>query len=112
MNQRLSEVAGLRALGVRRRRIAAALLWESAWLVGGGGLMALPLGWLLAMRLDHLLKQMPGLPEHLHFFVMEPRAVLLHVALFAAAGIGASVYPIWVATRLPIAATLRRDAIS
>lgn len=112
VNQRLSEVAGLRALGVRRRRIAAALLWESGWLVGGGGLVALPLGWLLATRLDHLLKQMPGLPEHLHFFVIEPRAVLLHVLLFAAAGIGASVYPIWVATRLPIAATLRRDAIS
>ncbi len=112
VNQRLSEVAGLRALGVPRRRIAAALLWESTWLVGGGGLVALPLGWLLALRLDHLLKQMPGLPERLHFFVLEPRALVLHIALFAAAGVGAAVYPIWVATRLPIAATLRRDAIS
>jgi putative ABC transport system permease protein len=112
VNQRLSEVAGLRALGMARRRIAAALLWESAWLVGGGGLAALPLGWFLAIRLDQLLKQMPGLPEHLHFFVFEPRAVLVHLALFATAGLAASCYPIWVATRLPIAATLRRDAIS
>jgi hypothetical protein len=80
--------------------------------VGGGGLAALPLGWFLAIRLDQLLKQMPGLPEHLHFFVFEPRAVLVHLALFAAAGLAASGYPIWVATRLPIAATLRRDAIS
>jgi putative ABC transport system permease protein len=112
VNQRLSEVAGLRALGVPRRRIAAALLWESVWLVGGGGLVALPLGWFLAIRLDKLLKQMPGLPEHLHFFVFEPRAVLVHGALFAAAAVAASCYPIWVATRLPIAETLRRDAIS
>jgi putative ABC transport system permease protein len=112
VNQRLGEVAGLRALGIPRRRIAAALLWESTWLVGGGGLIALPLGWLLATRLDHLLKQMPGLPERLHFFVLEPRAVVLHLGLFVAAGVAASAYPIWVATRLPIAATLRRDAIS
>jgi putative ABC transport system permease protein len=112
VNQRLGEVAGLRALGIPRRRIAAALLWESTWLVGGGGLVALPLGWVLANRLDHLLKQMPGLPERLHFFVLEPRAIVLHIALFVAAGIAAAAYPIWVATRLPIAATLRRDAIS
>ncbi len=112
VNQRLGEVAGLRALGIPRRRIAAALLWESTWLVGGGGLVALPLGWVLANQLDRLLKQMPGLPERLHFFVLEPRAIVLHIALFAAAGIAAAAYPIWVATRLPIAATLRRDAIS
>ena len=44
VNQRLGEVAALRALGFPRRRIAANLLWESVLLVGVGGLAALPVG--------------------------------------------------------------------
>jgi ABC-type lipoprotein release transport system permease subunit len=39
-------------------------------------------------------------------------AVVLHLALLAATAVGASIYPVWVATRLPIAATLRREALS
>ena len=79
-NQRLGEIAALRALGIRRSRIAAMLLWESAVLVGAGGLLALPLGGLLAYQLDRLLRQMPGLPERLHFFVFNPSAVVEHAA--------------------------------
>ena len=75
INQRLGEIAALRALGIGRPRIAAMLLWESALMVGGGGLLALPLGGLLALGLDRILKQMPGVPERLHFFVFEPRAL-------------------------------------
>src|SRR4029078_13505410 len=44
VNQRLGEVAALRALGFPRRRIAANLLWESVLLVGAGGLAARPAG--------------------------------------------------------------------
>jgi putative ABC transport system permease protein len=112
VNQRLGEVAALRALGFRRRRIAANLLCESALLVGTGGLAALPLGGVLAAVLDRILRQMPGVPERLHFFVLEPRTVVLHVALLSATGLLAALYPIWLAARLPIAATLRREIIS
>jgi len=112
VNQRLGEVAALRALGFRRRRIAANLLCESALLVGTGGLAALPLGGALAVVLDRILRQMPGIPERLHFFVLEPQTVVLHVALLSVTGVLASVYPIWLAARLPIAATLRREIIS
>jgi len=112
VNQRLGEVAALRALGFRRRRIAANLLCESALLVGTGGLAALPLGGVLAVVLDRILRQMPGVPERLHFFVLEPRTVVLHVALLSATGLLAALYPIWLAARLPIAATLRREIIS
>ena len=63
VNQRLGEVAALRALGFPRRRIAAKLLWESALLVGVGGIAALPLGGLLAVVLDRILRQMPGVPD-------------------------------------------------
>ena len=112
VNQRLSEMAALRALGFSRRRIAATLLWESAWLVGVGGLLALPLGGLLALELDRILRAMPGLPERLHFFVFEPRAVVRYLALLTVTGLGAAAYPVWVAARLPIAATLRREIVS
>jgi putative ABC transport system permease protein len=112
VNQRLSEMAALRALGFSRRRIAATLLWESAWLVGVGGLLALPLGGLLALELDRILRAMPGLPERMHFFVFEPRAVVLYIALLTVTGLGAAAYPVWVAARLPIAATLRREIVS
>jgi len=110
-NQRLGEIAALRALGIGRLRIAAMLLWESSVLVGAGGLLALPLGGLLAWRLDRLLRQMPGLPERLHFFVFNSSAVVEHVLLLAATAIVAACYPIWLAARLPIAETLRREVV-
>jgi putative ABC transport system permease protein len=112
VNQRLGEVAALRALGFPRRRIAANLLCESALLVGVGGAAALPLGGLLAVILDRILRDMPGLPERLHFFVFEPRTLVLHAALLAATGFFAALYPIWLAARLPIAATLRQENVS
>jgi putative ABC transport system permease protein len=112
VNQRLHEVAALRALGFPERRIAATLIWESVWLVGAGGLLSLPVGGLLAAWLDRILRSMPGFPDRLHFFVLEPVAVMLHLGLLATTAVGAAVYPVWVATRLPIAATLRRETLS
>lgn len=111
VNQRLHEVAALRALGVRRRRIAATLLWESAWLVGAGGLLSLPVGGAFAAGFDRILRTMPGLPDRLHFFVFEPRAIAVHLALLVATAIGAAAYPVWIATRLPIASTLRQETL-
>lgn len=112
VNQRLGETAGLRALGFARWRVAADLICESALLVGVGGLFSLPVGWLLAAWLDAILREMPGLPARLHFFVFQPRAVLLHALLLGTAGLLASLYPAWLAARLPIAATLRRETVS
>ncbi len=112
VNQRLGQVAALRALGLPRRRIAATLLWETLMLVGVGGLLSVPVGWMLAAQLDRILRQMPGIPERVHFFVFEPSAVLVHLVLLALTGAVATVYPVWIATRLPIAATLRLETIS
>jgi putative ABC transport system permease protein len=111
INQRLGEIAALRALGISRSRIASMLLWESALLVGIGGVLAVPLGEALAQILDHILKQMPGLPDRLHFFVFEPRAVGIHAAVLVVTAIAAAAYPIWLTARLPIAATLRREVL-
>ncbi len=112
VNQRLGEIAGLRAIGMAGRRVAAMLLWESGLLVGAGGLLALPLGGALAAGLDALLRRMPGLPERLHFFVFEPRALAVHALLLAATAVVAAAYPMWLAVRLPIAETLRREVVS
>ena len=67
---------------------------------------------MLAVALDRILREMPGVPARLHFFVFEPRTVLLYAALLGATGVLAALYPIWLAARLPIAATLRREIIS
>jgi putative ABC transport system permease protein len=112
VNQRLGEVAALRALGFSRRRISFDLLAESALLVGGGGILAVPLGLLLARALDSILRQMPDLPARLHFFVFEPRALAVHVVFLVLAALIAAAYPAILAARLPIAATLRKESIS
>ena len=112
VNQRLGEVAALRALGIRRRHIAATLLWEAVLLVGIGGAFALPLGELLARSLDGILRRMPGLPAGLHFFAFEPQSLVLHVLVLAVTAVVSSAYPVWLAVNLPIAQTLRQEVVS
>jgi putative ABC transport system permease protein len=112
VNQRLGEIAALRALGFSQRRVVADVICESALIVGLGGALALPLGLALAGWLDRILKAMPGIPSELHFFVFEPRAVAVHIALLAATAILAALYPMRIVARLPIAATLRKEVIS
>jgi ABC-type lipoprotein release transport system permease subunit len=110
-NQRLGEIAALRALGFSRRRMTSDVLWRSAILVGAGGAAALPLGLALATWLDRLLRTMPGLPANLRFFVFAPRALLLYVALLALTIAVAAIYPMRTVSRLPISGTLRSEVI-
>jgi putative ABC transport system permease protein len=112
VNQRLGEIAALRALGFSRLRVVSDVLAESALIVGIGGLLSLPLGIALAEALDRILKRMPQIPDNLHFFVFEPRALAIHAALLAATAILAAVYPMRIVARLPIAATLRNEVVS
>jgi ABC-type lipoprotein release transport system permease subunit len=111
VNQRLAEIAALRALGFSARRAAVDVLAQGAMLVGIGGVLALPLGLLLSIWLDRILKAMPGIPASMHFFVFEPRAVGLHAALLVTTALLASAYPMWLVARLPIAATLRNEVV-
>jgi putative ABC transport system permease protein len=109
VNQRLGEIAALRALGFSRRRVVADVLSESALVVGSGGLLSLPLGLLLARLLDRILTGIPGLPSGVHFFVFEPQALAVHVALLVITAVAAALYPMRIVARLPIAATLREE---
>ena len=76
VNQRLAEIAALRALGFSRRRAAADVFVQGALLVGVGGVLAVPLGMALSIWLDRILKAMPGIPAAMHFFVFEPRTLV------------------------------------
>ena len=111
VNQRLAEIAALRALGFSRSRAAVDVLAQGALLVGIGGTLALPLGMALSVWLDRILKAMPGIPAAMHFFVFEPRAIALHAALLVVTALLASAYPMWLVARLPIAATLRNEVV-
>jgi ABC-type lipoprotein release transport system permease subunit len=104
VNQRLGEIAALRALGFSRARVVADVLSESALIVGAGGLFSLPLGLLLSSGLDRILKDIPGIPVDLHFFVFDSRAL-------AATAVIAALYPMRIVSSLPIAATLRDEVI-
>ena len=110
-NQRLGEIAALRALGFSQKRMVSDVLWRSALLVGAGGLVALPLGLALSVWLDELLQTMPGIPANLRFFVFELRALIVYVALLAVTMAVAAVYPMWTVARLPISSTLRAEVI-
>ena len=111
VNQRLGEVAALRALGFSQGRVVLDVLCESALIVGIGGVLSLPLGAIMAVWLDGILKGMPGIPANLHFFVFEPQALWIHAALLSATALMAAIYPMRIVARLPIAATLRDEVI-
>lgn len=111
VNQRLGEVAALRALGFSQRRVVLDVLFESALIVGIGGVLSLPLGAALAIWLDSILKRMPNLPAALHFFVFDPNALWIHAGLLASTAVIAALYPMRIVARLPIAATLRDEVI-
>jgi hypothetical protein len=112
VNQRLGEIAALRALGFSRRRTVADVLSESALIVGIGGILSLPLGAALALWLDRILKEMPGIPVQMHFFVFEGRALVIHMLLLALTALAAALYPMRIVARLPIATTLRNETVS
>ena len=112
VNQRLGDIAALRALGFSRRRVVMDVLCESSLIVGLGGLLSLPLGIVLASWLDRILKRMPNIPAELHFFVFEPDALVVHVTLLVVTALAAALYPMRIVARLPIAATLRNEIIS
>ncbi len=112
VNQRLGEIAALRALGLSRARVVADVFCESALIVGIGGVLSIPTGALLAEGLDRILKGIPGIPSQMHFFVFQPEALVLHVVLLTLTACAAALYPMRLVATLPIAATLRKEVAS
>lgn len=110
VNERLGEIATLRAIGVSRATIVGQVLAEGTALTLVGAALGIVLGLATARHLDAILTSFPGLPASFSFFV--PRADSLGFAalVLLATGSLAGLYPAWLASRAPIAATLRSEA--
>jgi putative ABC transport system permease protein len=110
VNERLGEIATLRAIGVGRGAIVRQVLAEGVALTVIGGGAGILLGLATAEYLDAILTSFPGLPQAFSFFV--PRADTLTLAAVALLLTGslAGLYPAWLASSAPIAATLRAEA--
>lgn len=111
VSERLGEIATLRAIGVSRGRIVRQMLGEGLALTGIGAVLGVALGLAAARYLDAILRSFPGLPAALSFFVAEPRTIWAAVAVLVLTGLVAGAYPAWIASRAPIAATLRAEAM-
>jgi putative ABC transport system permease protein len=110
VNERLGEIATLRAIGVSRATIVRQVFAEGTALILLGATLGILLGLVTARYLDAILTSFPGLPATFSFFV--PRADTLSRAglVLVLTGAVAGLYPAWLAARAPIATTLRAEA--
>ena len=111
VNERIGEISVMRAIGVRRWRVVAQILLESSVIMLVASPIGLALGLVTARWLNSILARFPGLPERIDFFLFQPSAAWTALGLLALSGILAGVYPSWRGASLPIATTLRQEAV-
>ena len=112
VNERAGEIAVLRAIGIAKRSIVLQVVTEGLVLSGIGALSGIALGLVAAQWLERILADFPGMPATFRFFVFQPRDAGIALGLLATAGVLAGIYPAWRAASLPIAGTLRREAVA
>jgi len=110
VRERFGEIATLRAIGVRGRRVLLAVVTEGLTLAGVGCLLGLPMGLWMAGRLDRILLGFPGIPARMTFFAWEPRRVALAMGIVIAIGAIAGCIPGLGAVRAPLGQALREEA--
>jgi putative ABC transport system permease protein len=111
VNERVGEIAVMRAIGVRRWRVVAQIVLEAAAIMAVAAPLGLALGLVTARYLNAILARFPGLPERIDFFLFQPSAAWTALGLLAACGVLAAVYPSWRSASLPIATTMRQEAV-
>jgi len=111
VNERLGEIAVMRAIGVSRLHIVQQIVIEGIGLSVIGASAGLLLGLVTARYLNSILRGFPGLPDAIDFFLFQPASAFQSLGLLVVAGIAAGVYPSWRAASLPISATLREEAV-
>jgi putative ABC transport system permease protein len=112
VNERAGEIAVMRAIGVSRAHVVQQIMIEGVAISLVGAIIGLGLGLLTARYLNSILSAFPGLPMAIDFFLFQPRAAWSALGLLIASGIVAGIYPAWRAASLPIAESLRREAIA
>jgi putative ABC transport system permease protein len=111
VNERIGEIAVMRAIGVKRWRIVAQIVAEAAAIMLVAAPLGLALGLVTARYLNSILARFPGLPERIDFFLFQPSAAWTALGLLALCGVLSGVYPSWRSASLPIATTLRQEAV-
>lgn len=112
VNERVGEIAVMRAIGVSRAHVVQQILLEGSAISAVGAALGLALGLVTARYLNTILSSFPGLPARIDFFLFQPRAAWIALGLLVLSGIAAGVYPSWRAASLPVARTLREEAIA
>jgi putative ABC transport system permease protein len=110
VNERLGEIATLRAIGISRTTIVRGVVLEGAILSVIGSVLGIVLGLATARYLDSILTSFPGLPAAFSFFVPRRDSLTTAGLVLLLTGTLAALYPAWLAARAPIAATLRAEA--
>jgi len=112
VNERAGEIAVMRAIGVSRAHVVQQIVIEGVAISVVGAIIGLALGLVTARYLNSILSAFPGLPMAIDFFLFQPRAAWSALGLLVGSGIFAGIYPAWRAASLPIAESLRREAIA
>ena len=112
VNERQGEIAVLRAIGIARGSVVRQVFLEGLVIAGTGSLLGLGLGLVTGEWLEGILRDFPGMPATFRFFVFQPRDAGLSLVLLTLAGVTAGLYPAFRAASLPIATTLRREAVA
>lgn len=112
VQERVGEMAVMRAIGISRPHVAQQVMLEGLAISVLGTVLGLALGLATAQYLNAILRTFPGLPAAIDFFVFEPRAAYQSFGLLVATATLAGAFPAWRAASLPIATTLRTEAVS
>lgn len=112
VNERVGEIAVMRALGVSKAHIVQQIVFEAVVISVVGAAGGLGLGLVTARYLNGILSSFPGLPRAIDFFLFQPHSAWTALGLLTVSGIAAGIYPSFRAASLPIATTLRQEAIA
>lgn len=112
VQERIGEMAVMRAIGVSRPHIAQQVMIEGLGISIAGAALGLVLGIATAEYLNAILRDFPGLPAAIDFFVFEPVSAYRAFGLLIVTAVAAGGFPAWRAASLPIASTLRAEAVS
>jgi len=112
VNERIGEITVMRALGVSRSHVVQQIVLEGMVITLSGAILGLGLGLITARFLNSILSSFPGLPVAIDFFLFQPRAAWTALGMLSISGIAAGIYPSLRAASLPIATTLREEAIA
>ena len=88
------------------------VMFEGLALSVVGAVLGIGLGLVTARWLNGILSAFPGLPAAFDFFLFEPSAAFRSLGLLVLCGLAAGAWPAWRAATLPIARTLREEAVA